>query len=287
MNMSISLLLALAAPAAGPSAAMEPVPSVGIVADPCATLPAMPAVIADYLVRAKAAVAAGAPLPPRSADGMALYAKWQQDLLLADYPGLCRYRKENAGLPPATSDRVVFVGDSITEGWLREQPGFFAGDRIDRGISGQTTTQMLARFRADVVELQPRVVHIMAGTNDIAGNGGATSLDAIEDNIRAMIDLAAANHIRVVLGSVLPAARFDWRPGLNPVKPIADLNARLRLLAAEKDLVYADYFEALDDGRGGLSSAHAADGVHPTAAGYAVMQPITERALAEAACKGS
>lgn len=284
MNMSISLLLALAAPAL---AAAEPAPSVGVVADPCAALPTMPAVIADYLVRAKAAMAAGQPLPPRSADGMALYAKWQQDLLLADYPGLCRYRKDNAALAPATPDRVVFMGDSITEGWLREQPGFFTGDRIDRGISGQTTTQMLARFRADVVELKPRIVHIMAGTNDIAGNGGPTSLDAVEDNIRAMIDLAVANDIAVVLGSVLPASRFDWRPGIDPVKSIAELNARLRALAAEKGLVYADYYGALDDGRHGLAKAHAADGVHPTAAGYAVMQPITERALAEAARKGS
>lgn len=284
MKRSIYLLLALAA---APLAAAEPAPQAGVVADPCAALPAMPAVIADYMARAKAALAAGESPPPRSAEGMALYAKWQQDLLLADYPGRCRYRKDNAALPPATPNRIVFIGDSITEGWLNEQPGFFTGDRIDRGISGQTTTQMVARFRADVVDLKPRIVHIMAGTNDIAGNGGPTSLDAVEDNIRSMIDLAAASNIAVVLGSVLPANRFDWRPGIDPAESIVALNARLRALAAEKGLVYADYHRALDDGRRGLSKAHAADGVHPTAAGYAVMQPIAESALTEAARKGS
>lgn len=265
--------------AATPLAASEPTSPVGVVADPCAVQPPMPAIVADYLVRAKAALAAGQPLPPRSDEGMAIYAKWQQDLLLADFAGHCRYAAANSALPPATPYRVVFMGDSITESWQREQPEFFAGDHIDRGISGQTTSQMVARFRADVIDLKPRTVHIMAGTNDIAGNGGPTSLDRIEGNIRTMIDLADAHGIKVVLGSVLPARQFDWRPAIAPVEAIAALNARLRLLAAEKGIVYADYYSALDNGAHGLSREFAQDGVHPTAAGYAIMQPIAERAL--------
>ena len=263
-----------------PLAAADPPPRVGIVADPCGSLPPMPAIVVDYLTRAKAALAAGEPLPPRSAEGTAIYTKWQQDLLLADFAGLCRYAAANRDLPPATPDRVVFIGDSITELWLAEQPDFFTGDRIDRGISGQTTTQMLARFRADAIDLKPRVVHIMAGTNDIAGNIGSTSLDRIDANIRTMVDLAEAHGIAVVIGSVLPARQFNWRPEIAPIEPIAALNARLRQLAAEKKLVFADYYAVLDDGSHGLAKIHAEDGVHPTAAGYAVMRPVAERALA-------
>ncbi|HET6526317.1 SGNH/GDSL hydrolase family protein [Sphingopyxis sp.] len=270
-----------------PVAAGEPTSRVGVVSDPCATLPPMPAVVADYMTRAKAALAAGDPLPPRSEDGMAIYAKWQQDLLFADFAGLCRYAAANRALPPATSNRIVFIGDSITEAWLTKQPDFFSGDRVDRGISGQTTTQMLARFRADVVDLKPRIVHIMAGTNDIAGNIGATSIERIEANIRTMVDLAEAHGIAVVIGSVLPARRFNWRPEIAPVEPIAALNTRLRALAAERNLVFADYYAALDDGEHGLAKLHAEDGVHPTPAGYAVMRPIAERALASAARKAS
>lgn len=265
-----------------PVAAAEPARRVGVVADPCAALPPMPTVVADYMMRAKVALAAGDPLPPRSEDGMSIYVRWQQDLLLGDFAGLCRYAAANRTLSPATSGRIVFIGDSITEAWLAGQPDFFAGDRVDRGISGQTTTQMLARFRADVIDLKPRVVHIMGGTNDIAGNIGATSLDRIEANIRSMVDLAEAHGIAVVIGSVLPARQFNWRPDIAPVEPIAALNARLRALAAERNLVFADYYTALDDGEHGLAKRHAEDGVHPTAAGYAVMRPIAERALAAA-----
>ena len=282
-----SLILLPLAFAVQPLAAAEPAPRVGVVADPCAALPPMPAVVADYMVRAKAALAAGNPLPPRSADGMAIYTRWQQDLLLADFAGFCRYAAANRSLSPATPDRIVFIGDSITEAWLTRQPDFFTGDRIDRGIGGQTTTQMLARFRADVIDLKPRVVHIMAGTNDIAGNIGATSLDRIEANIRTMVDLAGAHGIAVVIGSVLPARQFNWRPEIAPIEPIAALNARLRALATERNLIFADYYSALDDGAQGLAKVHAEDGVHPTAAGYAVMRPIAERALASAARKPS
>lgn len=255
---------------------------VGIVPDPCSALPPPPAVVADYFARAAKAKAANQPLPPRSEAGMAIYAEWQRALLLADFAGFCRYRVENAQLPPASSARIVFFGDSITEGWPQHQPGFFAGDRINRGISGQTTTQMLARFRADVIDLKPRIVHIMAGTNDIAGNTGPTALHTIEANIATMVELARAHGIRVVIGSVLPARRFDWRPGIEPATAITELNRRLKALAARQGAGFADYHAALDDGAHGLSAAHAEDGVHPTAAGYAVMQPIAERALTAA-----
>ena len=174
------------------------------------------------------------------------------------------------------------MGDSITECWSATTPDAFSGDRVNRGISGQTTTQMLARFRQDVVALRPRVVHIMAGTNDIAGNLGPTTIDDIEANIRSMADIARANGIRVIIASAPPAARFGWRPDIDPVAPIAELNRRLKAWAAQQGFVYADYHAALADERQGLPPALAADGVHPNAAGYAKMQPITEKAISAA-----
>ena len=262
--------------------ALQAAATVGVQPDPCRALPPPPKIVVDYMAAAARAKAANSTPPPPSAEGIAIYTAWQQQLTLADFPGLCRYRAANAALPKATRDRVVFFGDSITEFWSQKQPGFFAGDLVNRGISGQTTTQMLGRFRADVIALRPRVVHIMAGTNDIAGNTGPTTLDAIVANIETMADLARAHHIRVVIGSVLPARRFDWRPAIDPVAAIADLNVALRALAARRGLAYADYYAALDDGGHGLSATNAQDGVHPTAAGYAVMQPIAQRALAAA-----
>ena len=164
------------------------------------------------------------------------------------------------------------MGDSITEGWKESRPAFFGGDRIDRGISGQTTSQMLGRFYADVIALHPVVVHILAGTNDIAGNSGPTSLDAIENNLTSMIDLARAHGIRVILGTVLPAARFSWRPDIDPVASIRALNAWIRAYARARGIVVVDYYTLLDDGRHGLAPIDSADGVHPSAAGYAKME---------------
>ena len=164
------------------------------------------------------------------------------------------------------------MGDSITEGWKESRPAFFGGDRIDRGISGQTTSQMLGRFYADVIDLHPVVVHILAGTNDIAGNSGPTSFDAIENNLTSMIDLARAHGIRVILGTVLPAARFSWRPDIDPVASIRALNAWIRAYARARGIVVVDYYTLLDDGRHGLAAIDSADGVHPGAAGYAKME---------------
>jgi acyl-CoA thioesterase-1 len=190
----------------------------------------------------------------------------------ADYFNLCRYRAANQSLPKASSNRIVFMGDSITQGWIESRPAFFQGDRVDRGISGQTTSQMLGRFYADVIALRPATVHILAGTNDIAGNGGPTDLDAIENNIRSMVELAQAHRIKVVLGTVLPARRFDWRPEIDPIASIQALNAWIRDYARTNRLTLVDYYVALDDGRHGLALSDSGDGVHPTPAGYAKME---------------
>lgn len=275
-----TILLGMAVPATATA-------QVGVVAEPCAALPPAPPAIASYLARMAAAKASGERLPPPSAEGLAAYAAWQQQLLLADPAGLCRYRAANTTLGKAGPDRVVFLGNSITENWPREHAAFFApdkarGDRVGRGISGQTSLQMLGRFQADVVALQPAVVHILAGTNDIAGNGGPTSIAAITDNLRAMVELARANGIRVALGTVPPARAFNWRPEVRPVAAITALNQWIRTYAIQQKLALADYHAALDDGAGGIALEYAEDGVHPTAAGYALMEKLAEQALAEA-----
>lgn len=257
---------------------------VGILDDPCIALPPAPSEVTDYMKRMLLAKAGGEAPPPPSAEGLEIYTRWQEKLKLADHAGLCRYRAANAALPAAGPNRILFMGDSITENWIRERPDFFArGERVDRGIGGQTSEQMLARFQADVVALKPSVVHILAGTNDIAGNGGPTILSAIADNIRAMVQLARANGIAVVLGTLPPARRFDWRPEIEPRPHITALNDWIRHYAGSEGLTIADYHALLDDGEGGLTSADAADGVHPTAVAYARMEAVTEKALAEAA----
>lgn len=196
-----------------------------------------------------------------------------------DWPDLCRYRDENAAIVHSGKrPDVVFLGDSITEFWRFAQPDLFGGKVVDRGISGQTTPQILLRFYADVVALHPRAVHIMAGTNDIAGNTGPASDDQIFDNIRAMLDIAGVNNIRVVLASITPATNGPARPASR----ILALNARLRALAVQRGAIYVDYHAALSDGHDGMRAALANDGLHPNRDGYAVMRPLTERALAEA-----
>ncbi len=219
-----------------------------------------------------------AELTPAQIQGM------QQRLL--DWPQLQRYRAENAALPAAAprQPRVVFFGDSITEGWGRTGSAtFFAGKGyINRGISGQTTAQMLVRFQQDVVALQPAVVVILAGTNDIAGNTGPATQAMIEDNLQAMATLARAQGIAVVLASVLPVSEYPWQPGVQPAPKVRALNAALRRYAEAHTLVYLDYHSALANDAGGLDAALAADGVHPTAAGYARMAPLAEAAVARA-----
>jgi lysophospholipase L1-like esterase len=232
--------------------------------------------------------------PPDLNTVNALHAT-EEDRLHSDWASLCRYRAENAALHRATGPRVVFMGDSITELWKLAHADFFGENYIDRGVSGQTTAQMLVRFRQDVIALKPAVVHILAGTNDFAGNGGPTTLEAIKNNIASMVDLAIANDIHVVLGSVPPAGAFPWRPTvLEPAQHIVEMNEWLRRFAREKNLIYVDYHEPLADERDAMKQTFSNDGVHPNRDGYSVMEPLARRAIeqalaasAEAAAKGA
>jgi lysophospholipase L1-like esterase len=200
----------------------------------------------------------------------------------SDWAWLCRYHAANLALA-GQSIETVFLGDSITEGWSYADPGLFVPGTVNRGISGQTSPQLLLRFMADVVALKPRVVHLMIGTNDVAGNTGPTSPQAYKDNVRAMAYLAKANGIVMVLGSIPPADRMTWRPDMKPAARIAELNAWLKTFAAERGLVFADYYAALAGPGGDLPAGYGPDGVHPNGAGYAVMRPIALAAVAEAA----
>jgi lysophospholipase L1-like esterase len=207
-----------------------------------------------------------------------------------DWPQLARYRAENAALPEpvAGEQRVVFLGDSITDGWGR-QPGsgtFFPGKPyVNRGISGQTTPQMLVRFQQDVVHLHPAAVVILAGTNDIAGNTGPSTPAMIEDNFKSMTAIAQQNGIKVVLASITPAYSYPWKPGVDPVAPIREVNAWLKNFCATQHCVYLDYYSAMADEKGAMKPGLAKDGVHPTAAGYAIMGPLADAAIAQALSK--
>jgi lysophospholipase L1-like esterase len=209
-----------------------------------------------------------------------------QQQLKEDWPGLARFKEADLKLaPPAAGEnRVVFMGDSITEGWHFDGPkGFFPGKPyINRGISGQTTPQMVLRFRQDVIALQPKVVVILAGINDIAGNTGPETMEEIEGNLTSMAELATANHIRVVLCSVMPAFDFPWRPGLAPAAKVVALNEWIKGYAATKGYVYVDYHTAMKDDRDGLPAKLSGDGVHPNPAGYAIMAPLAEAGIAKA-----
>ncbi len=202
-----------------------------------------------------------------------------------DWPNLNRFRKQNIelGAPKPGEQRIVFMGNSITEGWPNKDPEFFKTPGfVNRGIGGQTTPQMLLRFRADVIDLEPKVVVILAGTNDIAGNTGPMTLEEIRDNIISMSELALANGIAVVISSVLPAHDYAWRPGLEPNIKIPKLNAELKEYAIVKGIIYLDYFSVMVDDRNGLPIDLAEDGVHPTVKGYAVMKPLVEEAISSA-----
>lgn len=202
-----------------------------------------------------------------------------------DWPDLNRFREANSnvGAPLPNEDRVVFMGNSITIGWQTADPDFFTDNPyINRGISGQTTPQMLIRFRQDVISLNPKVVVILAGTNDIAGNTGPATLEMILDNIFSMAQLAKANGIKVVLSSVLPAYDYPWKPGLEPALKIMQLNESLKSYSKENGMVYLDYFSAMADDKNGLKKELSGDGVHPNKAGYKVMEPLAKEAIAKA-----
>jgi lysophospholipase L1-like esterase len=199
-----------------------------------------------------------------------------------DWANLNKYKNENTLLaPPASGEkRIVYFGDSITEGWGTVYPDFFIGKTyINRGISGQTTPQMLLRFRTDVIELKPKIVVILAGTNDIAGNTGPATLEMILGNLISMCELAKANDIKVVLCSVLPAYDYPWKSGLEPADKITALNKMIIKYAKANNIAYVDYYSPTVDDRNGLKSIYSQDGVHPNKEGYRVMGPIVEAAI--------
>jgi len=205
--------------------------------------------------------------------------------LRTDWANLARFRDANAQLaaPMKNEKRVVFMGNSITEGWQQYFATMFPGKPyINRGISGQTTPQMLVRFRQDVIALKPKVVVILAGTNDIAGNTGPSTLEMIEDNLASMAELAKENGIRAVMSSVLPVYDYPWKPGLEPAPKIIALNKWMKDYANHHHAIYLDYHSAMADARGGMREGLASDGVHPNEAGYRVMAPLVEQAIERA-----
>lgn len=201
-----------------------------------------------------------------------------------DWPNLSKYQEENAQLKPVApgEKRIVLMGDSITEFWSTTDSEYFIGKPyLNRGISGQTTPQILLRFRTDVIDLKPSAVVILAGINDIAGNTGPVTLQMITNNIFSMVELAHANHIKVILCSVLPAYDFPWKPNQNPAQKVVDLNKMIKNYADAKGILYLDYFSAMRDERDGLKSAYSGDGVHPNKLGYQIMAPLAEKAIKE------
>jgi lysophospholipase L1-like esterase len=201
-----------------------------------------------------------------------------------DWANLKKYQNDNSSLKPVEigQKRTIFMGDSITEFWPILYPQFFTGKPyVNRGISGQTTPQMLIRFRPDVIALKPSLVVIMAGVNDIAGNTGPSTLEMITDNIFSMAELAKANQIKVILCSVLPAYDFSWNKGSFPAEKIVNLNNIIKEYAQANGILYLDYYSAMVDERKGLNATYSEDGVHPNKAGYEVMAPLAEKAITE------
>ncbi len=235
------------------------------------------AALAAPLMLSSAAARAKQSIPPGTD-----WNTWFHGWFARDFGMIGYYADDNAKLLTAHEPvDVAFMGDSITEGWFDKRPGFFTRGRIDRGIGGQTSSQMVLRMYSDVVALKPKAVHIMAGTNDIAGNTGPMTAEMSENNFRAMVDIAKWHGIRVLVASIPPAASFPWRPGLETKKPIAELNAWLKRFARESGATWVDYHPVLDDGTGAMKPGLASDGVHPTEAGYdamaAVIEPILKR----------
>nr|WP_067060884.1 SGNH/GDSL hydrolase family protein [Mucilaginibacter sp. L294] len=202
-----------------------------------------------------------------------------------DWPNIKRYEEANSAVkPPASGQkRVVYMGDSITDAWINNDSTFFKSNNYyDRGISGQTTGQMLVRFREDVINLKPAVVVILAGINDIAENNGPSKLEDVAGNIFSMAELAKANNIKVVLSSVMPAAAFPWRPAINPVEKVKALNEMIQAYAKKNNIVYLDYFTAMADDKRGLPTTLSKDGVHPNLDGYKIMETLAKKAIAQA-----
>jgi lysophospholipase L1-like esterase len=208
----------------------------------------------------------------------------QNDRAKDDWANLKKYAKANKNLflPAAGENRIVFMGNSITELWGTIDSSFFTKKTyINRGISGQTSSQMLLRFRQDVINLKPKVVIILAGTNDIAENTGPITLENILENIVSMVQLAETNKIKVILSSVLPATDFSWHPGLQPAEKIVKLNTMIKSYCEKSKIIYADYYSKMVIEKNGLDRKYTNDGVHPILAGYKIMEPIIEKAINE------
>lgn len=231
---------------------------------------------------ASAQAAPAAPSVPIEKQLAAAQAKLQ------DWAALEHYRAQNEALaPPARGEqRVVFYGDSITEIWGHRGSEFFPGKPyINRGISGQTSAQMVVRFHPDVVNLHPKAVVILAGTNDVAANTGPMTPDATLDDFRSMVEMARANHITVIIGSIPPADDFPWRRGLEPAPKIRALNEKLHAYCISEGIPWIDYYSALADEKGAMKPGLSIDGVHPSPAGFAVMGPLAQAAIDKALAK--
>lgn len=281
-RLSIAALLALAIPALQAPAA-ESV-SAGMLDQPCPAPLPMPdsahRLLVDMFMRPHVLGQTdfGALMADRD------FAAYNSELRrrgATDWAGLCRFQAANAAQKPGAA-RVVYIGDSITENWLLADPGYFTGAVVNRGIGAQTSAQMLVRFRADVVALKPAVVHILAGTNDVAGNNGPLRPQDFQNNIESMVEIARANGIRVILGSIPPSAAFNWQPALKPAPRITALNEWMRGYASRYGLGYVDYHGALKGEAGELRPALGNDGVHPNRDGYAIMRRLAEPAVADA-----
>jgi lysophospholipase L1-like esterase len=272
---------ALAQGGGGSNASAQPI---GMVERPCPPAIAMPAPVRNLLVELF--------IEPRKLTNAdfdrltqdAQFAEFNRENLSRtrqDWAGLCRFRSANDSAAAAPErPRVVFMGDSITENWGMGDPNLFAHGVVNRGISGQTTPQMLVRFRSDVIALEPRIVHILAGTNDVAGNTGPSRAQDFENNIMSMAELARAHGIRVILASIPPAAGFNWRPQVRPVSRIRELNRWLREYASQNGFDYVDYYSVLAGPGGELKAELSNDGVHPNRDGYRLMRKLVEQKIA-------
>lgn len=208
--------------------------------------------------------------------------QWEILRRIQDFGGLHEYAQQNAALLAAPANRVVFLGDSITDLWGKSSP-FFPGEPwLNRGIAGQTTAQMLVRFRQDVIDLRPAVVVIQGGLADIAGFTGPSSLAEIENNLRSMAELASFHQIRPILVGAPPAADYPGRTGPEPAKQIVELNRRIASYCASARIPYLDYHSALVGSDGQMKEGVSDDGVHPNAKGYEVLRPLAEKAIADA-----
>ena len=208
-----------------------------------------------------------------------------EDSKALDWAYLARYQNDNlkVGLPKKNERRVIFMGDSITEEWSNLYPEYFIGrGYINRGIGGQTTSQMLIRFKPDVVDLKPEIVVVLAGTNDIAGNTGPSNAKMITDNIFSMAEIAKAYQMKVVLSSILPVYEYDWAKEIKDLpSTIQAVNEALKQYASDHELIYLDYFSSMVDERQGLNSDYTSDGVHPNESGYILMSSLAEEVLSE------